>query len=61
MYQLITHPSFAELAQTLNVVDSIGRPVAGLGKVEMLEELEANSLDFYSMLRSVSGRSRKPN
>jgi hypothetical protein len=62
MYQLITHPSFAELAETLsqiNVVDSIGRPVSGLSKLEMLRELEEGSLDFYSMLRSVSDQKRQ--
>ncbi len=43
----------------LNTADSFGKPVAGLGKVEMLEELEASSLDFYAMLRSISDQKRQ--
>src|SRR5262249_15612144 len=38
----------------VNTVDAVGKPIAGLGKVEMMEELEASSLDFYVMLRSMS-------
>jgi phospholipid-binding lipoprotein MlaA len=52
----------AELAETLgqvNTVDTVSRPVAGLGKVEMLQELEASSLDFYALLRSVSDQKRQ--
>jgi phospholipid-binding lipoprotein MlaA len=43
----------------VSTVDTVGRPVAGLGKVEMMEELEATSLDFYAMLRSMSDQKRQ--
>lgn len=43
----------------VNTVDTFGRPVAGLGKVEMMEELEASSLDFYAMLRSMADQKRQ--
>ncbi len=43
----------------VNTVDAVGKPIAGLGKVEMLQELEASSLDFYVMLRSMSDQKRQ--
>ena len=49
----------ATLVEQFNTVDSVGKPVAGLSKVEMLEELEASSLDFYAMLRSMSDQKRQ--
>jgi phospholipid-binding lipoprotein MlaA len=53
---------FAELTEfgsNYQTVDAFGKPVAGLGKVEMLEELEASSLDFYAMLRSMADQKRQ--
>jgi phospholipid-binding lipoprotein MlaA len=52
----------ARLAVTANevgTVDSVGRPVADLGKVGALQEMEASSVDFYAMLRSVSDQKRQ--
>lgn len=49
----------ASAASQINTVDTFGKPVAGLGKVEMMEELEASSLDFYVMLRSMSEQKRQ--
>jgi phospholipid-binding lipoprotein MlaA len=43
----------------VNAVDAVGKPIAGLSKVEMLQELEASSLDFYVMLRSMSDQKRQ--
>ena len=43
----------------VNAVDAVGTPIAGLSKVEMLQELEASSLDFYVMLRSMSDQKRQ--
>jgi phospholipid-binding lipoprotein MlaA len=50
---------FANTFGQFNTVDSFGKPVAGLGKVEMLQELEGGSLDFYASLRSVSDQKRQ--
>jgi phospholipid-binding lipoprotein MlaA len=49
----------AIFVESVNTVDTYVKPVAGLGKVEMMEELEASSLDFYSMLRSMSQQKRE--
>lgn len=49
----------ATVVEQFNTVDTFGRPVAGLSKVEMLEELEASSLDFYAMLRSMADQKRQ--
>lgn len=49
----------AGIVQNVNTVDTYGKPVAGLGKVEMMEELEASSLDFYAMLRSMADQKRQ--
>ena len=49
----------ATLVQNANTVDTYGKPVAGLGKVELMEEIEASSLDFYAMLRSMSDQKRQ--
>lgn len=57
----LTHlpTKLATVVEQFNTVDSVGRPVAGLSKVEMLEELEASSLDFYAMLRSMADQKRQ--
>jgi phospholipid-binding lipoprotein MlaA len=49
----------ATATSQVNTVDTVGKPVAGLDKVEMMEELEATSLDFYAMLRSMSDQKRQ--
>jgi phospholipid-binding lipoprotein MlaA len=52
----------ARLAVTANevgTVDSVGKPVADLGKVGALQDMEASSVDFYAMLRSVSDQKRQ--
>jgi phospholipid-binding lipoprotein MlaA len=43
----------------VNTVDAVGKPVADLGKVGALQEMEASSVDFYAMLRSVSDQKRQ--
>lgn len=43
----------------VNAVDAVGKPIAGLSKVEMLQEVEATSVDFYVMLRSMSDQKRQ--
>jgi len=43
----------------VNTVDAVGKPVADLGKAGTLQEIEASSLDFYAMLRSVSDQKRQ--
>jgi phospholipid-binding lipoprotein MlaA len=50
---------FASATSQMSTVDAFGKPVAGLGKVELMEELEASSLDFYVMLRSMSDQKRQ--
>lgn len=49
----------AVAANEVNTVDTVGKPVADLGKVGALAELEASSVDFYAMLRSVSDQKRQ--
>jgi len=55
----IVPAKIASATSQINTVDAVGKPVAGLGKVEMLQELEASSLDFYAMLRSMSDQKRQ--
>lgn len=49
----------ANFVDQFKTLDTYGRPVAGLSKVEMLEELEESSLDFYAMLRSLADQKRQ--
>jgi phospholipid-binding lipoprotein MlaA len=39
--------------------DAVSTPVAGLGKVGMLQEVEAGALDTYAVLRSMSDQKRQ--
>jgi phospholipid-binding lipoprotein MlaA len=55
----IVSAKLATATTQVNTVDAVSKPVAGLGKVGMLEELEASSVDFYAMLRSVSDQQRQ--
>lgn len=57
----LTHlpTKLATVVESFNTVDTYGKPVSGLGKVEMMEELEASSLDFYAMLRSMADQKRQ--
>jgi phospholipid-binding lipoprotein MlaA len=50
---------FAAATTQVNTVDAVGKPVADLGKAGTLQEIEASSLDFYAMLRSVSDQKRQ--
>jgi len=50
---------FATATTQVNTVDAVGKPVADLGKASTLQEIEASSLDFYAMLRSVSDQKRQ--
>jgi phospholipid-binding lipoprotein MlaA len=51
--------SAATLANHVGTVGTIASPVASLGKVEQMEELERSSLDFYAMMRSVLEQKRQ--
>jgi len=55
----VVSAKLATATNQVNTVDAVSKPVAGLGKVGMLEELEASSVDFYAMLRSVSDQQRQ--
>jgi len=55
----IVPPWLAAAATPVNAADTLGKPVADLGKVGALQELEASSVDFYAMLRSVSDQRRQ--
>jgi phospholipid-binding lipoprotein MlaA len=50
---------FAAATSEVNTVDALGKPVADLGKVGALQEMEASSVDFYAMLRSISDQKRQ--
>jgi phospholipid-binding lipoprotein MlaA len=50
---------FVAATSQFNTVDALGKPVADLGKVGALQEIEASSVDFYAMLRSVSDQKRQ--
>ena len=49
----------ATVASHVGAVGTVASPVASLGKVEQMQELERNSLDFYSMMRSVVEQKRQ--
>jgi phospholipid-binding lipoprotein MlaA len=49
----------AVTANEVNTVDTVGKPVSDLSKVGALQEMEASSVDFYAMLRSVSDQKRQ--
>jgi phospholipid-binding lipoprotein MlaA len=49
----------ATATSQVNTADAVGKPVADLSKVGMLQEMEASSLDFYAMLRSMSDQKRQ--
>jgi phospholipid-binding lipoprotein MlaA len=51
--------STATAASQVGVVGTVASPVASLGKVEQMQELELSSLDFYSMMRSVVEQKRQ--
>jgi phospholipid-binding lipoprotein MlaA len=51
--------SAATLANHVGTVGTVASPVASLGKVEQMEDLERSSLDFYAMMRSVVEQRRQ--
>ena len=51
--------STATLASHVGAAGSVTAPVAGLSKVEEMQELELSSLDFYAMMRSVVEQKRQ--
>ena len=56
---MVVPTKFATATSQVNTVDAVGKPVADLGKASTLQEIEASSLDFYAMLRSVSDQKRQ--
>ena len=56
---MVVPAKFATATTQVNTVDAVGKPVADLGKAGTLQEIEASSLDFYAMLRSVSDQKRQ--
>jgi phospholipid-binding lipoprotein MlaA len=56
---MVVPTKFATATTQVNTVDAVGKPVADLGKASTLQEIEASSLDFYAMLRSVSDQKRQ--
>ena len=55
----ILPPSTATAAGHVGAVGTVTSPVASLGKVEQMQELEHSSVDFYAMLRSVVEQRRQ--
>jgi phospholipid-binding lipoprotein MlaA len=51
--------SAATLANHVGTVGTVASPIASLGKVEQMEDLERSSLDFYAMMRSVVEQRRR--
>jgi phospholipid-binding lipoprotein MlaA len=49
----------ATLASNVNLAGTVTSPLASLSKAEDMETLEDSSLDFYSMLRSVTDQKRQ--
>jgi phospholipid-binding lipoprotein MlaA len=49
----------ANVASHVGAVGTVASPVASLGKAQQMQELELNSLDFYSMMRSVVEQKRQ--
>jgi phospholipid-binding lipoprotein MlaA len=56
---MVVPTKLATATTQVNTVDAVGKPVADLGKAGTLQEIEASSLDFYAMLRSVSDQKRQ--
>jgi phospholipid-binding lipoprotein MlaA len=51
--------SAATAANYVGTAGTVASPIANLSKVEQMEELERNSLDFYAMMRSVVEQKRQ--
>lgn len=49
----------ATLASRVNLAGSVTSPLSNLSKVEDMQTLEESSIDFYSMLRSVTDQKRQ--
>ena len=43
----------------VGMVGTVASPIASLSKIEQMEDLERNSLDFYAMMRSVVEQKRQ--
>jgi phospholipid-binding lipoprotein MlaA len=50
---------YATLASRVNLAGTVTSPLSNLGKAEDMKTLEESSIDFYSMLRSVSQQKRQ--
>jgi phospholipid-binding lipoprotein MlaA len=51
--------SAATVANHIGSAGTVASPIAGLSKVEQMEELERSSLDFYALMRSVMEQKRQ--
>jgi phospholipid-binding lipoprotein MlaA len=49
----------ASLANTVNVAGTVASPLTNISKAEDMQTLEESSIDFYSMLRSVTQQKRQ--
>jgi phospholipid-binding lipoprotein MlaA len=49
----------ATLASNVDLAGTVTSPISSLGKVEDMQTLEDSSIDFYSMLRSVTQQKRQ--
>jgi phospholipid-binding lipoprotein MlaA len=49
----------ATLASNVDLAGTVTSPISSLGKVEDMQTLEDSSIDFYSMLRSVTDQKRQ--
>lgn len=52
-------PRFATALNNISNAGSVASPFSGINKVAQLKELEDNSLDFYTMMRSVVEQKRE--
>ena len=52
-------PRFAATLNNISNAGSVASPFSGINKVAQLKELEDNSLDFYTMMRSVVEQKRE--
>jgi phospholipid-binding lipoprotein MlaA len=56
---LVTSAKLASLATQVGVAGTVASPLTKLSKAEDMQTLEESSVDFYSMLRSVSDQKRQ--
>jgi len=56
---LLAPTKIASLANTVNVAGTVASPLTNISKAEDMQTLEESSIDFYSMLRSVTQQKRQ--